>query len=110
MKTSPLFVIPAMLYCLAVAAVAVEKGPEPVHVESTRVANVRDFGARGDCRRVKDGSMHRESEVLASATATFQSEDVGKPIYVPGAGGEQVSRDRRGEWRAIKQQYRDGDR
>ena len=86
MKTNPLFAIITALCCFAAAVTGAEKWPEPVHVDSAKVANVRDFGARGDCRRVKDGSMKQGSEVLTSATATFQPEDVGKPIYVLGAG------------------------
>ena len=76
MKTISLLMIPAVLCCFTAAIVGAEKAPKPVHIASTKVASVRDFGARGDCRRVSDGSMHAGSEVLTSVMATFQPEDI----------------------------------
>jgi hypothetical protein len=56
--------------------------------ESRRVVNVRDFGAKGDCRRVTDGAMNKGSTTLTSGAAHFSQKDVGKPMYVLQAGVE----------------------
>jgi hypothetical protein len=47
--------------------------------------NVKDFGAKGDCRRLPDGVMTKRSTVLTSASAHFTADDIGQPIYVLGA-------------------------
>ncbi len=50
--------------------------------------NVRDFGARADCRRVTDGMMNKGSTTFTSGAAHFSQKDVGKPIYVLQAGAQ----------------------
>lgn len=46
----------------------------------------RRFGAKGDCSSVVDGAMTNGSATLSSATANFTNKDVGKTVYVHGAG------------------------
>jgi hypothetical protein len=53
-----------------------------------RTIDVKDLGAKGDCRRVTDGAMTKGSTGLTSATARFTPADVGKPIYVLEAGAQ----------------------
>jgi hypothetical protein len=48
--------------------------------------NVRDFGAKADCRRVVDGAMNKGATTFTSGAAHFSPRDAGKPIYVLQAG------------------------
>jgi hypothetical protein len=48
--------------------------------------SVMDFGARCDVAVVADGAMRAGSVTLASAAASFQASDVGKTVFVSGAG------------------------
>src|SRR5882724_9626089 len=52
------------------------------------VLNVRglQYGAKGDLKTVKDGSMTSGSAILTSATANWVAGDVGKSITVDSAG------------------------
>lgn len=52
--------------------------------------NVKDFGAKGDCRRVTDGSMTQGSRRFISASARFSKEDIGLPVCVLGASSQKV--------------------
>lgn len=51
--------------------------------------SVRDFGARGDARKVTDGVLMSTSATVTSATAAFTAADVGKSIcgVEPSNGG-----------------------
>jgi len=53
--------------------------------------NVKDFGAKGDGRRVTDGAMTIGFPTLTSATAVFTAADVGKVALVHNAGGGTTS-------------------
>jgi hypothetical protein len=57
----------------------------PGRVRQT-VYNVRDYGAAADRQRVTDGVMTNASAILTSATAAWAARDVGKTVYVAGAG------------------------
>ncbi|MGI0014041.1 MAG: glycosyl hydrolase family 28-related protein, partial [Nitrososphaera sp.] len=48
--------------------------------------NVRDFGAKGDTRKVSDGEITAGTTELSSATAGFTPDDVGKRIGIARAG------------------------
>jgi len=45
------------------------------------MVNVKNYGARGDTRMVKDAVLTSSSSTVTSATAAFTSSDVGKIIY-----------------------------
>lgn len=73
-------------------------GPSPTNISNVlnidtfryiRVFNIKDFGAIGDGKRIKDAHIVNGSAVLTSASANFTSGDVGKTIRVwqAGAGG-----------------------
>ena len=49
--------------------------------------NVKDYGAKGDARRVDDGVTLIDDVKVTSATANFTSADVGKQIWGISAGG-----------------------
>lgn len=49
--------------------------------------NVKDYGAKGDARRVDDGVTLIGNAKVTSATANFTSADVGKQIWGISAGG-----------------------
>ncbi|MVM41669.1 hypothetical protein GO730_35035 [Spirosoma sp. HMF3257] len=48
--------------------------------------NIRQFGGVGDLIELKDGSITSNNTLLESASASFSSKDIGKAIYVNGAG------------------------
>jgi hypothetical protein len=52
--------------------------------------NVRDFGAKGDTRKVSDGEITAGATELTSATAGFTPSDVGKRIGIAGAGASSL--------------------
>jgi len=58
---------------------------------NARVANLLEYGARGDGRYVNDGAITALSTTLDSATAGFTSADVGKSVVVIGAGASSAS-------------------
>src|SRR5260221_9877283 len=74
---SPFFAV-----CLLAGSLLAHAADAPVERPTI---NVKDFGAKGDCRRAMDGVMNKGSAVLTSTSAHFTAEDVGKPIYVLGA-------------------------
>src|SRR5712692_8559530 len=51
-----------------------------------QIVDVTQFGAAGDAKQVTDGVAATNSTMLTSATASFTAADVGKTIYVRGAG------------------------
>lgn len=55
-------------------------------IESGAAFIVTTYGAVGDVQIVSDAAMTSSSAVLTSATAGFETADVGKVIAVPGAG------------------------
>lgn len=57
-----------------------------VVIPGTLVFSVKDYGAKGNARTVFDGAMTAASGTLTSATAAFVAADVGKAVYVSGAG------------------------
>lgn len=50
------------------------------------VFNVKDYGAKGDGKTVTDGAITSGSATFTSATANFTAADVGKSIFIAGAG------------------------
>jgi hypothetical protein len=54
------------------------------------IINVKDFGATGDAKKVADGSATASSATFTSATASFTSADIGKLIWIQGAGAAGV--------------------
>src|SRR5258708_7919808 len=48
--------------------------------------SVREFRARGDARIVDDGKMTEGSRILWSNSASFVLADVGRSVYIWGAG------------------------
>ena len=48
--------------------------------------NVKAYGARGDFIRDEDGAITSSDNTFTSANAAFTSDDVGKLIYINGAG------------------------
>jgi len=61
--------------------------------------NIKEFGAVGDGKIVRDGVMTASSGVLTSATAAFTSEDIGKSIRVDNAGA--VNTNLNGGWQPL---------
>lgn len=57
-----------------------------VPTRTSRVFDVKMYGAKGDCRYSDDVTMTAGSTILTSAAAGFASTDSGKPISVLGAG------------------------
>jgi hypothetical protein len=46
------------------------------------VFNVKDYGAKGDCRVFRDGAVTSSSTTLTSATAAFTAADVGRTVSI----------------------------
>lgn len=49
--------------------------------------NVKDYGAKGDARRVDDAVTTSSGTTVTSATAAFTAADVGKTVWAISAGG-----------------------
>src|SRR4051812_17943639 len=83
MHGSPPLRVAAGLFAIVLLAL-----PRVSPAEASQVVNVRDFGAKADCRRVTDGWMIKGSTTFNSGTAHFSQQDVGKPMYVLRAGAQ----------------------
>jgi len=60
--------------------------PQSCFVRTTKL-NIRDFGAKGDTRSgFTDGTIGAGSTSFCSASAGFTAADIGKHIYIQGAG------------------------
>jgi hypothetical protein len=57
--------------------------------------SVKTFGAKGDARVAHDGAMEPGSPILRSAGLSFSTKDVGRQIYVLGAGANSSPLDSR---------------
>lgn len=68
------------------------KGMTPLRVSdvTSRVYNVKSYGAKGDTKAVEDGGITSGTNLLNSATATFVTDDIGKTVEIPGAGAAGV--------------------
>lgn len=86
MNPSPLF--RSIAIALAILGILSARHTRAAESESAPWVNVKDFGAMGDCRRVTDGTIHKDSDVFISATARFTKEDIGQPIYILGASAQ----------------------
>jgi Right handed beta helix region len=83
----PLSVFFLIILIIATGANGIPATPSTqVLTQINHVFNVKEYGARGDCRYADDANMNAGSTVLTSAAASFGSADVGKPIYLLGAG------------------------
>ncbi|RBP37283.1 parallel beta helix pectate lyase-like protein [Roseimicrobium gellanilyticum] len=90
-KPSSLLPIALLAIVLAAGSLAAsDTGPAKTPIPANPRVNVKDFGAKGDCRRVTDGTVTRGSKVFLSATANFTKEDIGQPIYVLEASSQTV--------------------
>jgi hypothetical protein len=72
----------ALLYFIAIGS---NQAAEPGSPRAA-VFNVRDYGARGDARLVHDAGIASGFQKLTSAKAHFNAADVGRAVYVVGAG------------------------
>src|SRR5260221_11970285 len=73
---SPFFAV-----CLLAGSLLAHAADAPVERPTI---NVKDFGAKGDCRRAMDGVMNKGSAVLTSTSAHFTGAVGGQPLYFLG--------------------------
>jgi hypothetical protein len=83
--TDPLIVDSGRLVSIPSTSLLWLDAPRPSGSARTNF-NPKDFGAKGDGRRIADGQMTSTSAVLTSVSAPFTAADVGKLIVVGGAG------------------------
>lgn len=65
-------------------AISAVTGATPATL-SNETVNVKEFGAKGDARGVRDAAITAGKTTLTSATAAFTSTDVGKRVSIRGA-------------------------
>lgn len=53
---------------------------------TSKIFNVKAYGAKGDTQSKGDGAINSGSNLLNSATANFTASDIGKTVEIPGAG------------------------
>ena len=88
---SPAPILRRILIALAVASLLTAPRLVSAEAGSLPWVNVKDFGAKGDCRRVSDGTIHKDSTQFISGAGRFTKADIGRPIYILQAGSQNIS-------------------
>jgi hypothetical protein len=62
-----------------------------IPIKTPRQLSVKDFGAKGDCRKLTDGAITAATATFTSASAGFTAADVSKRIFIQGAGAAAIA-------------------